>query len=133
MLTEFLFWHYNPLKFRVRVRVRASHSNCCVYFRSYPSMKTAVLFLHGSGGTGPELQNYLNSFRIPQFNSKSFLTIASDNNYDIFTPSSKICNYTPVGGERMNVWYDRSANFISLGRKDKEHQSSVTDSIKEVI
>ena len=95
-------------------------------------MKTAILFLHGSGGTGPELQHYLNTFRIPQFNSKPFSTVAQENNFDLLCPSSAVRKYTPAGGERMNVWYDRSANFISLGRKDREYESSVTESINEV-
>jgi len=95
-------------------------------------MKTAILFLHGSGGTGLELQHYLNTFSIPQFHSKSFSTIARDNNFDILTPSSAIRKYTPAGGERMNVWYDRSANFMSLGRQDREYLSSMTESINEV-
>lgn len=95
-------------------------------------MKTAVLFLHGSGGSGPELKYFLDTFRIPQLNSKTFSTLAQENNFDIITPSSVLRSYTPAGGEKMNVWYDRSANFIELGRKDREYITSVSDSVNQV-
>lgn len=94
-------------------------------------MKTLVIFLHGSGGTGPCLRERLMQ-NLDVFNSKSFLVMASERNIDIITPTSDVAPYAPAFGDRMNIWHNRSPNFLSLGRDDREYISEVNNSIRKI-
>ena len=80
--------------------------------------KTAVFFLHGSGGTGPELRAYLESMPIEQFGFKTFRQVCDKLDWSIFTPTSTVRPYTGSMNMKMNIWYDRSAYWQRLGFED---------------
>ena len=86
--------------------------------------KTLLIFLHGSGGNGPELRSFLDSVPLQQFGLKTFRHVATDKNIDYICPTAIERPYTPAMGEYMNVWFDRSSNFIRKG---------ITDSLEDVL
>jgi predicted esterase len=95
--------------------------------------KTALIFLHGSGGSGIELRTYLESFRIEAFNYKTFRQITDENNMDIYCPTSKSIEYLPAFGHPMNVWFNRSLNFTNLGLNDTyEDTVEIQESINRI-
>jgi predicted esterase len=96
-------------------------------------MKTALVFLHGSGSNGLELRSYLETLPLEQFGYKTFRDVADMASITIFTPTSDVIPYTPMDGERMNVWFDRSSNFVSLGLNDSEDLNGSDRSIKTVL
>lgn len=89
----------------------------------------ALLFLHGSGGNGSEVLSYLQSLPISSFQYQTFGRVLETLNIDLYTPTAKVRRYTAMGGERMNVWFDRSANFITEGLSSEEDVYGIDQSI----
>ena len=48
------------------------------------------------------------------------------------TPTSDARPYTPIGGETLNVWFDRSPQFLSRGMDDQEDLAGADRSIDKV-
>ena len=95
-------------------------------------MKGLIIFLHGSGDTGENINDTLSCTKLSSFNSKSFTSILSDMSYDIITPTAKLRRYKPAYNDEMNVWYNRSLNFLDLGREDVEYVDDINESINQV-
>lgn len=81
-------------------------------------MKVALFFMHGSGGNGRELRNFLESFPIESLGYRSFRQVCDEMDWQIFTPTSSVRPYTAVFGEEMNIWFDRSLDWQKLGIDD---------------
>jgi predicted esterase len=96
------------------------------------SVKNALFFLHGSGGNGKELRSYLQQMPLRQFQLKSFGDVLKENNFDLFTPTAKVRRYTPMGGEKMSVWFDRSSNFVSEGLNSSEDTEGMDNSLQYI-
>ena len=100
-------------------------------------MKVLVIFLHGSGGSGADFSEFLNSFPVSLLNDKTFHAFLNSDNhniqYDIVTPTADARLYTPgFNGVPTNAWFDRSGNFVQLGRKDLEDREGVQTSLNKV-
>lgn len=112
------------------------HNSRQIYNSSLEIMKVLVVFLHGSGGSGFELSQFLNSLPVSSLNNKTFHEhLNSDSSsirYDILTPTADARSYTPGFGELMNVWFDRSSNYAQLGRKDDEDDGGIHTSLSKV-
>ena len=102
---------------------------------------TALIFLHGSGGNGPELRSFLESAPIKDLGYQTFrhfldngISLGSGDvsKIDLFTPTATRNNYTPMDNEKMNIWFDRSRNFIELGVNDKEDINGAEKSVNKV-
>jgi predicted esterase len=91
-------------------------------------MKTLLIFLHGSGSNGPELRTYLESIPLEDFQHRTFRALLDENHIDLMTPTALERKYSPAGGESMNVWYDRTPNFLQEGLSSIEDIDSVTQS-----
>ena len=50
----------------------------------------------------------------------------------LVTPTSDVMPYTPLGGETLNVWFDRSPQFLSRGMEDREDLIGADRSIDKV-
>ena len=59
-----------------------------------------VIFLHGSGDTGPGVSNWLHSL-----GAKSE---ADSNDITVVFPTAPARPYTMFGGDNANVWHDRN-------------------------
>ena len=100
-------------------------------------MKVLVIFLHGSGGCGSSMSQFLNSFPVNLFNNKTVHDFLNSNDhniqYDILTPTADARLYTPGFSDlSTNAWFDRSSNFIKLGRKDIEDKEGILTSLNKV-
>ena len=84
----------------------------------------AVVFLHGSGDSGSGIRKYLEILQLDRYGFKTFRQVADESGISIFTPTSKVINYTPALGQSMNVWFDRSSEFMSLGINDPHEDSA---------
>ena len=76
----------------------------------------AVIFLHGSGDTGPGVQGYLRhvwSGRFPEKMAKASV--------DVLYPSATPIPYTLARGQVMSIWYDR----YKLSPAGREHTESI--------
>lgn len=49
------------------------------------------------------------------------------------TPTAAKRPYTAAGGESMNVWFDRTPQFLSLGLDDVEDSAGSNQSIEQVV
>ena len=95
--------------------------------------KTLLIFLHGSGGNGPELRSFLDSVPLEQFGLKTFRHVANEKNIDFICPTAIKLPYTPAMGEYMNVWFDRSSSFIRNGIADSlEDVQGAANSVNQV-
>ena len=95
--------------------------------------KTLVVFLHGQGGNGPELRSYLDSVPLEYFGLKTFRNVALEKNIEYICPTAVPRKYTPAMGERLNVWFDRSSDFIRKGIDDPvEDVQGANNSITQV-
>ena len=96
-------------------------------------MTTLLIFLHGSGGNGRDLRNYLDVVSLDQFEHKTFSEIATMTKMDIITPTASERPYTPMDNMRTRVWFDRSSNFMRLGCDDAEDKSGTDESLQQVL
>ena len=94
--------------------------------------KTLLVFLHGSGGTGPEIRSYLNSIQLDKYAMQTFQSLAKARNMDYVCPTANTRRYTPAMGERMNVWFDRSVDFQRRGLNDLEDLEGANKSVDQV-
>jgi len=92
-----------------------------------------MVILHGSGSCGQDIAGYLDSVPIPEYRFETFRDAASALSMDIITPSAASRRYTPFGGERCNVWYDRSADFMRKGLSDIEDFDGTEQSLEKVL
>ncbi len=92
-----------------------------------------MVILHGSGSCGQDIAGYLDSVPIPEYRFETFRDAASALSMDIITPSAASRRYTPFGGERCNVWYDRSADFMRKGLSDMEDFDGTEQSLEKVL
>ena len=96
--------------------------------------RTLLIFLHGSGGNGPELRSFLDSAPLKEFGMKTFFNIASEKSIDYLCPTAIERPYSPAMGEQMNVWFDRSSNFIREGTNDAvEDLEGANTSVNQVL
>jgi predicted esterase len=96
--------------------------------------KSLIVFLHGSGGNGSELRSYLETIPLALFGYNSYVdVISSELNMSVFTPSSSVRRYSAAGGERMNVWYDRTPAFMREGRGSDEDIAGINSSIEMLL
>ena len=77
--------------------------------------KVGIVFLHGSGSNGNELNSFLSAFPIEELGFRTFRRVCDENNYDLFTPTSPVRSYTGYMGMNMNIWFDRSDSWMSKG------------------
>jgi predicted esterase len=94
--------------------------------------KCCLLVLHGSGGNGREIREFLEEYPIDSQNMQTFHQLMDSIDCDIHTPTSKVRRYSAAGGERMNVWFDRSPRFQREGLDSEEDTDGVTQSIREL-
>ena len=96
--------------------------------------RTGVIFLHGSGDTGPNLRVYLDSLPMEAFDYKTFTQVSEEKNISVFTPSARYMNYSPAFGTSMSVWFDRSPEFTTLGIADKfEDTEGIRESLEIIL
>ena len=96
--------------------------------------RTLLIFLHGSGGNGPELRSFLDSVPLKEFGMKTFFNIAAEKRIDYLCPTAIERPYSPAMGEQMNVWFDRSSNFIREGTNDAvEDLEGANTSVNQVL
>lgn len=99
--------------------------------------RVAIFFLHGSGDNGNNFKYYLETIPLTkQFNYQTFKQILlnqKDYQYDLYTPSSPIIPYSPAGGEKHYVWYDRSPDFKAKGINDIEDIEGTNKSLQQII
>ena len=94
--------------------------------------KTLLVFLHGSGGTGPEIRSFLHSIQVEKHAMQTFHSLAKARNIDYVCPTANIRRYTPAMGERMNVWFDRGVDFQRKGLNDLEDLEGANTSVNQV-
>lgn len=94
--------------------------------------KSALFFLHGSGGDGKELRSFLQQMPLRQFQHKSFGDVLTEYNFDLFTPTAKVRRYAPMGGEKMSVWFDRSPSFVSEALNSCEDTEGMDASLQYI-
>ncbi|RYH01315.1 hypothetical protein EON65_48460 [archaeon] len=91
------------------------------------ALRIALVFLHGSGGSGRELRSYLEACRLSDFHGRTFRQVLDSVNIDLYTPTAPSRPYSPAAGEHMNVWFDRSYHFPREGlRSEEDHQGHIT-------
>lgn len=94
--------------------------------------KTLLVFLHGSGGTGPEIRSFLNTVRLEKYAMQTFQSLAKARDMDYVCPTANSRRYTPAMGERMNVWFDRGVDFQRKGLSDLEDIEGANKSVDQV-
>ena len=95
--------------------------------------RSFLIFLHGSGDSGPNLSSFLHYVTLEQFNHKSFANVLQDIGVDFQCPTAKSKPYSPLSGESSNVWFDRQPNFLRYGIEDlHEDKVGIDNSIDEV-
>lgn len=98
------------------------------------SGKTALIFLHGSGGDGVEVKSFLDCLPLTDFGHETFSDVAKSIDMDIITPTADTRRYTAMNYERLNIWFDRTAKFFSKdGLDDKEDLDGVELSLSKIF
>ena len=95
-------------------------------------MSALIIFLHGSGGTGPGIRVVLEALPLANFGGRTFRQVADLSSIDILTPTANKRPYTPAYGDYMTVWFDRALNFHSEGTQSSEDIEGVDISIARV-
>jgi predicted esterase len=95
--------------------------------------RTLVVFLHGSGGTGPDLRSFLDLVPLEQFGHKTFRTVAKEKNIEYICPTAALRPYTAAMGQKMNVWFDRSDDFTRKGLNDSEDLETANSSVTQIL
>ena len=95
--------------------------------------RTALIFLHGSGSNGTELNHYLSCIPLgDHFHHDTFYQTCEKRNIQIFTPTAQKKPYSPALRMPMNVWFDRSSNYLEFALEDEEDESGVENSIQTI-
>mmetsp|Transcript_39873 Transcript_39873/g.40666 ORF Transcript_39873/g.40666 Transcript_39873/m.40666 type:complete len:346 (+) Transcript_39873:157-1194(+) len=96
--------------------------------------KTALIFLHGSGGNGAGTKSSLDCIPLKAFQYKTFREIAESKGIIYFTPTAPKRPYTPALNTRMNVWFDRSDKWQSLNISNPhEDIDGIESSIEQIM
>jgi predicted esterase len=78
--------------------------------------RTLLIFLHGSAGSGIEIKQFLSILPLSSTDpSQTFVNVCQKCQIDLVTPTAAERAYTPMFGQKMNVWYDRAADFTERG------------------
>ena len=93
--------------------------------------KTLLVFLHGSGDTGLGFRSFLHNVALPNYEYNSFANVLHSKNVDILTPSARHQYYSATGS-KLNVWFDRDANFLKDGLDSAEDLYGADRSLAEV-
>lgn len=94
-----------------------------------------VVFLHGSGSSGRELRSYLEVVGVPVGNDdvdKSFAAHLMELSWSLSCPTAPERPYTGAMNMPSNIWFDRSSDWMTLGRKDKEDLEGIEASMDQV-
>jgi len=94
--------------------------------------RTALIFLHGSGGKGSEIRGFLESLPLPNYQYNTFREVLDSLSIDLYTPTADMRRYSAAGGERMNVWFDRTPRFISEGMNGTEDLEGIERSLTSI-
>lgn len=105
---------------------------CVKQNQKQKQIKTVVVFLHGSGGNGTQLRTFLETVAINSLGERTFCEILDTGSISLVTPTSDIMPYTPLNGGMLNVWFDRSPQFLSRGMEDGEDLIGADRSIDKV-
>jgi predicted esterase len=95
-------------------------------------MATLVIALHGSGGSGSELRMVFEAVPLQQFHGHTFRQVADLSSTELCTPTAPERPYRPCLNERMNVWFNRSADFMTEGMDSAEDLAGVDESLAQV-
>lgn len=91
--------------------------------KSYRKKATAiVIFLHGSGGTGVEMREYLKMFK------KDLDIISGVRHIRFMFPSAPVKPYTALYGQKSRVWHDRQGIHMDL----PEMKESIDEQAKDL-
>lgn len=83
-----------------------------------PPSRSLIVFLHGSGGSGRELAQFLSVVPLGAAESyRPFKQAMESRHMELLAPTADARAYTPFG-ERASVWFDRSAEFLQRGVDD---------------
>jgi predicted esterase len=92
-------------------------------------MKSCLVLLHGPGSSGADISSFLRNVPLPDFNYRTFADAAQSMSIKIITPTAGTRPYSAMGGELCNVWFDRTANFMSRGVDDTEDSIGINASL----
>jgi len=98
---------------------------------SFP--RTLILFLHGSGGNGLEMSTFFQSVPLEHLEMNTFYQAATRLNVDIVCPTAAKRPYTAMMGQPMNVWFDRSSDFMRQGVEDTEDLAGADRSVAQIL
>ncbi|ETV95067.1 hypothetical protein H310_11361 [Aphanomyces invadans] len=95
----------------------------------------ALVFLHGSGGNGDDMKEWLELIQVPGFN-ESFVELLKTRNVEVYTPTANVLPYPPCGNSLMHVWFTRQVNWNALGcggAEDLHHTDVSMDAIANLV
>jgi hypothetical protein len=94
----------------------------------------ALIFLHGSGGSGMDMRSFLDCIPLEAHGYNTFHEIATNLNIVYYTPTSSERPYNGSYGMPMNIWFDRSKNWMTLGTSDNyEDIIGIQNSMNQVL
>ena len=93
---------------------------------------TCIVIFHGPGSSGSELRCYLDNVPLEDFEFRTFSQVAQSLSIDVVTPTAKPRSYAVIGGERCNVWADRSPDFMKLGLEGMVDKSGIDATLNEI-
>jgi predicted esterase len=96
-------------------------------------VKTAIVFLHGSGSSGLDLRQFFESVPLENFGYETFFSVLTQSSMNLFTPTAENRRYTAMGGERMNIWFDREYNFLNAGMNGDEDLYGIDRSFSQLL
>lgn len=98
------------------------------------STRTALVLLHGSGGNGTELGQFLRAIPMgSEYSFDSFHDICAERGIQIFTPTAEKRKYSPAMHMELTVWFDRAANYLEEGLEDEEDGEGVEKSLLTIL
>lgn len=99
-----------------------------------PMPSSALLvFLHGSGSSGPELRTFLDAAPLDACDRSFSRALREDLRCDLLCPTAEQRPYTPSLGMPSNVWFDRSSHFLQRGiADDTEDEQGVAASVAQI-
>lgn len=97
--------------------------------------RALLIFLHGAGGNGRDLRQFLAT--VPFGAAQGYLPfemLAREEGIDILTPTAEAVPYSPLLGECVPVWFNRATNFLQHGLDDTfEDVEGATKSLGSII
>lgn len=97
--------------------------------------RSLLIFLHGSGGDGRALQQFLSSVPLGAAQDyQPFEKLAREEGIDILAPTAEAVPYSPLLGECVPVWFNRATNFLQCGLDDPfEDVEGATKSLEALV